>query len=1435
MDSLLCERSEGNSWSGLVVAQQGALHTVAHQQSVLWGGPMLVDDQKVAIYDAKVVRGEVHYMLNFDMHTKVVYLPADEETDLMTFKEVTCGIGGIGCAGKFLGMRCLAMLDVNSMVCQTLAANGHQDIIRGDINDAQVRYQVHQQHDAVRGWIFSGFPCQPLSTQGDRLGEQDHRADVFKSVVKLAWEQQAGGLLLECVPGALQASYIQSELQRLGWSLNMEIKQRLLHLHALWPCRRSRWWALMVPIRYQLFDIGNLPSCDPSPDMHYIFARWPLWGEEVEAELQLDEEELMLFKNKDYGRDERHLRIDCPAPCILHSYGSVLRDCPCGCRRKFTLGRLQRDGIRGYYVIGCNGKERYLHVSEAAYLCTLPPSLVFPHGPRDSLCLVGQCAAPLQALWMLGNFMEHTGNNIHGTALNTLQHYQTYLFRDAHGVFAFERQKHAVLLQSHPEVPLSLQVAPGQKVEDWIFAERKWQAPGHALYLQDELGNLPSHHLIQRASIAGQYNMVIRPKKQRKIVKADSIRIAFLQFDEGEVILQEGFFTAGTFVFEAVRILNIDSDSTRLQDEHGNRVDLDSRVWENVMLMKPSLLQAEGDHTAGVPVGGLTDLCLDLAANTLIMMAQKQRTHYWMPAALATEWCLHPDADAHFAHWALAALHGKLYMAIAHERHWMLLECYHQHGVLHLRHMDGQEHSNKVDIMNFARRIGCLLSISPCCVTKVQVFVQHSSQTCGTLVILHLGECLKIWTESAHPEEFQLHMNLVQLFPLGTILAFGKGMGQEDGDIIWPLRDILKARGVPEHRTEERARAAMDKIGKMKLKEALEARNPWQALKALGSMPKVNFMFVKADELEVQIRQKAQAKFKVQASDKKTKAVKQKLEACDVAPDQLKMIEGTFALDNGGEVKQLAMQEVAAHRAGLAFAQVAEVMPFLREGKSISLDGLAILTTSRIPPSEQGLLPVLNLRYPALYIPTQEPVLLEGSLVNLGDLTVIRKQETEVIETPAIETGVLKLAQYRDEWPESWETLTKAPLRTILQKHPAFTLCNGQNCGKGCAKYHAPVDVELDSVILDVWARAWMTLRGKKVASEDAEIFHVLLRVPATLMKPLQRLSGTKGLYIEPRQTEGKGADTGSTAVWLQNGSLPEAIHKLKINEHAIAVARFGSRYGVRVPTKDAEMIHTQINPEVPFANFEVNKVYELRPLPHGTQKLGVLSMLKAWGWKARPLQPCKADSLGMGWLIGATDEPPAMIMATNTGDVMISLHRTHDGGDSGVTLTSSAKTQGYLRRQQKDLKVDSQQARSKMASASSYAGHAEPDPWSQHDPWQTWRGSKGDAAMEDEPMHAKAMVDTMEERVTQTVLNTTEERFQRLEVDLAEIKSQNQRHEQWFQDAGNATQRLQNQVGTLTTQMGQQQQDVATLSSEIKSGFQMMESLLSKRQKVDD
>jgi flagellar biosynthesis chaperone FliJ len=49
------------------------------------------------------------------------------------------------------------------------------------------------------------------------------------------------------------------------------------------------------------------------------------------------------------------------------------------------------------------------------------------------------------------------------------------------------------------------------------------------------------------------------------------------------------------------------------------------------------------------------------------------------------------------------------------------------------------------------------------------------------------------------------------------------------------------------------------------------------------------------------------------------------------------------------------------------------------------------------------------------------------------------------------------------------------------------------------------------------------------------------------------------------------------------------------------------------------------------------------------------------------------------------------------------------------------------------------------------------------------------------------------------------------------------------------ANQNLQSQVGTLTTQVAQQQQEVSTLSQDIRSGFQNLEALFAKKQRRDE
>ena len=133
----------------------------------------------------------------------------------------------------------------------------------------------------------------------------------------------------------------------------------------------------------------------------------------------------------------------------------------------------------------------------------------------------------------------------------------------------------------------------------------------------------------------------------------------------------------------------------RLQDELGNRLDMDSRMWNDALLMALPRIQAEGMRQGDAPVGGLSDLCMDLTANLLIREAGKTMSHYWMPAALATEWFLQKDIQMVFAHWALAALHGHLFMAIA-QTTLDLAGIFYQQGVLHMLHMDGQEHSKNI-------------------------------------------------------------------------------------------------------------------------------------------------------------------------------------------------------------------------------------------------------------------------------------------------------------------------------------------------------------------------------------------------------------------------------------------------------------------------------------------------------------------------------------------------------------------------------------------------------------------------------------------------------------------------------------------------------------------------------------------------------------------
>lgn len=72
----------------------------------------------------------------------------------------------------------------------------------------------------------------------------------------------------------------------------MAFVQNIIALEDIWPCRRTRWWMIMVPKKYQICSILPFPKDDNVRRIGQLFNHWPRWTIEEEEALMLSEEEL---------------------------------------------------------------------------------------------------------------------------------------------------------------------------------------------------------------------------------------------------------------------------------------------------------------------------------------------------------------------------------------------------------------------------------------------------------------------------------------------------------------------------------------------------------------------------------------------------------------------------------------------------------------------------------------------------------------------------------------------------------------------------------------------------------------------------------------------------------------------------------------------------------------------------------------------------------------------------------------------------------------------------------------------------------------------------------------------------------------------------------------------------------------------------------------
>jgi DNA (cytosine-5)-methyltransferase 1 len=113
-----------------------------------------------------------------------------------TFIDLFCGIGGFRLGLESVGFDCVHSCDWNDHACQTYKLN-FGDNPKGNIEELDEKSLV--DFDIICG----GFPCQPFSISGKRLGFDDIRGTMFFHIAKIIKEKKPKVLLLENVRGLL--------------------------------------------------------------------------------------------------------------------------------------------------------------------------------------------------------------------------------------------------------------------------------------------------------------------------------------------------------------------------------------------------------------------------------------------------------------------------------------------------------------------------------------------------------------------------------------------------------------------------------------------------------------------------------------------------------------------------------------------------------------------------------------------------------------------------------------------------------------------------------------------------------------------------------------------------------------------------------------------------------------------------------------------------------------------------------------------------------------------------------------------------------------------------------------------------------------------------------------------------------------------------------
>ena len=159
--------------------------------------------------------------------------------------------------------------------------------------------------------------------------------------------------------------------------------------------------------------------------------------------------------------------------------------------------------------------------------------------------------------------------------------------------------------------------------------------------------------------------------------------------------------------------------------------------------------------------------------------------------------------------------------------------------------------------------------------------------------------------------------------------------------------------------------------------------------------------------------------------------------------------------------------------------------------------------------------------------------------------------------------------------------------------------------------------------VLDVWGRQFLSESLTKSEPAAASMFVVNIQLETDSVEALLlQHSGVAGCYLQPRTQDGRKPHQSYQVVWLPRKTYQEASICQQANKAQCQLARSGSRYGIRVCNEDAEATHEAHRPDVVYLQGNSLMKFRMGPIPYGSSKQSITTLVRKWGWQARPLAP---------------------------------------------------------------------------------------------------------------------------------------------------------------------------------------------------------------------